>query len=533
MLNLRRYSAGLFLIQIFLVSASVVAQTHPAVVDQQLVVRMVAGEKPDPQPGVEVRPLIAALDVYLLTYSSETEREDGFAVLGRRSDVIAVERNHPVTFRATPDDERYAADQQNLVRSGFERAWDLTSGGLTTDGEEIVVAVLDAGFDVGHNDLRDNLWRNLADLPGDGLDNDGNGYVDDLFGWDMAGDDNALPTDAHGTQVIGLLGARGNNGRGIAGTNWRLKMMLFSIVTSANVVEAYGYILEQRQRYNSSEGREGALVVATNASFGVEGATCTDFPVWGGLYDELGRAGILTAASTANRGWDVDTFGDMPTDCPSEYLLGVANLGENDRLWRSSGWGIESVDLAAPGQGSYSTRPSGTYGPFGSTSAAAPYVAGAVALLYATPCPTLLETMRADPGAAALLVRDVLLAGTDANAALTFRTVSGGSLNVAEAQRLLLASCSVDVAEDFAITALFPNPATATVNLVTNAVIFSESARVELFDGLGRMVRLQTPERLPGSPVNLRINVANLPAGAYLLRLTERDRFAVSRVVVR
>jgi len=330
-------------------------------IDQQLLIRFAEGVKVDVSVAAYDRPLVPDLNIHLFSYPDMASRDRALNDLALQRNVLAVSPNRRVFPRAEPNDDRYLADQGNLIRVGYDRAWDLTPGGLTAEGEEIVVAILDAGFDVDPPDLEPNLWINPAETV-DGLDNDGNGYTDDVRGWDMIGNDPNLPDDTHGAQVIGILGAKGNNGLGVAGTNWDIKMMLFSINSVANIVESYGYIAEQRRLYNTTNGQQGALVVATNASFGVEGGTCSEYPVWGGMYDELGRQGILTAASTVNREVDVDFSGDMPTDCTSDYLIGVANLGLNDRLFRSSGYGRVSVDLAAPGEGSFSTRLGGTYG---------------------------------------------------------------------------------------------------------------------------------------------------------------------------
>lgn len=501
--------------------------------NKELIVRFDPAYKVADKSGFYGKVLVPALNIHLYAYPSEEDRNLALVQFQRRSNVLAVEPNRVVKPRAEPNDDRYLSDQGNLLRVGYDKAWDLTPGGRTAEGEEIVVAILDAGFDVNHSDLRENLWINLEENFDDPLDNDGNGYINDVHGWDMTNDDNELPGNTHGTQVIGILGAKGNNNLGIAGTNWDIKMMLFSINSVANIVEAYGYILAQRRLYNSSGGERGALVVATNASFGIEGGTCDEFPVWGEIYNDLGREGILTAASTANRAWDVDMNGDMPTDCTSDFLIGVANLGTNDRLYQSSGWGGESIDLAAPGEDSFTTRPNGTYGSFASTSAAAPYVTGAIALLYATPCPSLSTRMHSDPAGTALLIRDALLSGILSNPALEFRTSSGGSLDVAEAQRRLAESCSVGDREEFAITNIYPNPASRSTLVETNAIVFSDGATVDLFDSLGRLVRSQRPARISSAPVRLEVNLDGLPSGWYTLRLEERDRVAVDRIVVR
>ena len=468
----------------------------------------------------------------LLSFADVGRRRAGEALLARNASVVSVDLNRLVEFRTDPNDPIYDRQQTNFERAGFPDAWDLTPGGMTTDGRQIVIAILDAGFDTDHEDLTENLWQNTAEIPMNGIDDDNNGYIDDVYGWDMANDDPFVPENGHGTQVHGLIGAKGNNGIGVAGTNWDAQVMLFSITSAADVVEAYEYVLDQRRRYNNSDGEAGAFVVVTNASFGIEGGTCANNSAWGNMYDEMGRVGILTAASTANRHWDVDVFGDMPTDCPTEYLIGVANLSENDLLYRSSGFGRESIDLAAPGEGSYSTGLNGSYASFGSTSAAAPYVTGAVALLYATPCPSLQERVREDPAAAALLVRDAILSSTDANPSLTTRTATGGTLNVAEAQLLLAENCDAEEREAFAITTIYPNPATTNTVIETNALVFSDGARVDLYDALGRHVRGGRAVRIGTNPILLDLNVNGLAAGAYLVRVTERDRVAEGRLVI-
>ena len=170
-------------------------------------------------------------------------------------------------------------------------------------------------------------------LPDNGIDDDNNGYVDDYNGFDSAADDgdpNAEPFNAHGTPVAGIIGAVGDNELGVTGVNWDVKIMTVRnafLDSESEVLQAYLYVLDQRRRYDASGGTEGAYVVATNASWGRAYGDVADSPIWCGLYDDLGEAGILNVGATANANIDVDAVGDLPTNCPSDYLIGVTNLG--------------------------------------------------------------------------------------------------------------------------------------------------------------------------------------------------------------
>jgi subtilisin family serine protease len=528
---MKRYLSFL-LIQAFLclTTTALVAQPHSLIVlwDNEGVAAKLGKTE-----VLERKWLVKELHIELLRFRNENELEQSLESILAGGGIMGWEKNRKIEFRSDPNDPLYATEQNNLFRAGFTGAWDLTTGGQTLDGQQIVVAVLDAGFDLEHNDLRENIWTNPGETPNDGIDNDGNGLVDDLHGWNYSADTPIYPMSTHGTQVIGQLGARGNNGRGVSGTNWEIAMMLFSIQSVGDIIASYGYVLEQRRLYNQTNGQRGAFIVATNASFGVEGDSCSDYPIWGSLYDEMGQEGVLTAASTANRSWDVDLVGDMPTDCPSEYLIGVANLSVNDRLVENSAFGKENVDLAAPGEESYSTLPNNRYGPFGSTSAAAPLVTGAIALLYATPCQTLLDLARDDPANAALLVREAILSSTAPNLSLTARTATGGVLDVAAAQRRLVNFCSEGGGEEFSIEALVPNPAETALEIRTNALLLAPTTTVTLHDALGRRVGPMQLDRLPGVPVRLRLSVAGLPSGWYLVTIRDRAQTSQHPLVVK
>ena len=446
--------------------------------------------------------------------------------------LVTVQYNYRVTFRTAPDDPRYSR-QPNLSRMGFDAAWTVTTGGQLSDGTPIVTAILDDGFDVDHMDLRDNLWQNHGEVPGDGIDNDGNGYVDDLHGWNFVDGLGEYPATEHGTQVAGILGAAGNNGTGITGTNWRAQLMLFAIRTVADIVAAYGYIYDQRQLFAQSGGARGAFVVASNASFGVAGATCADFPLWAEQYERLEQLGITTAVSVVNAARDVDTAGDMPADCPSASLLAVTNVGLDGELHEHAGYGEQTVDLGAMGQGSYGTRPADRYGNFGSTSAAAPYVTGAVSLLYATPCPSLQELVQSAPKSAAARIRASLLSTVRENPTLSERTVSGGTLDVAAAQAWLLENC-LEQPQTLELTAIYPQPASDRLTIVTNQLLLSADATLTLYDVLGR--RQPTPTYQPlfdGGAAGLTVALEGLATGTYIIQLRDDAGLATAVIQLR
>ncbi len=471
-----------------------------------------------------------APDIDLLHFTDSAAAAKAYQRLRVAPGVRALQYDYRVTWRAVPDDPLYAR-QENFGRAGFETVWEKQTGGRTAGGVPIVTAVLDGGFATDHEDLVANLWRNPGEVAGDGIDNDGNGYVDDLHGWNFIGDTASYDADPHGTAVAGLLGAVGNNGIGVTGANWDASLMLLEISTVADIIAAYQYIIDQRTAFRESAGRRGAFVVVTNASFGIEGATCSDYPVWGGMYDRLGAAGILTAASVSNVAEDVDAIGDVPTDCPSEFLLAVTNLGVSDGLFPSAGYGRTVVDLAAPGEGSYSTRPNNGYAPFGSTSAAAPYVAGAVALLYATPCPAVAALTDRDPPAAARLVRDALLASTVSRPSLAGRTVTGGSLDVAAARDVLLFSCVSDTGP-LEVLSVVPNPSDGRMTVLTSATALSSTAAVVVYDMAGHAVVRPRTDRVAGNEVGVTIDISRLPAGYYVVELRDGDRVARAPCII-
>lgn len=315
-------------------------------------------------------------------------------------------------------------------------AWSIATGGLSADGDTIVAAVIDSGVAYAHPDLQANLWRNWADMPGDGIDNDGNGYTDDHRGWNVFSQNDQIGGGAqeHGTGVCGMLGAAGNNTTGGSGVNWQVKIMFVagSGMLSA-VLQSFDYVYQARKRFNDTGGASGAFVVTINCSWGVNFGQPANAPLWCAAYDSLGAIGILSVAATANLPIDVDALGDLPTACPSDYLVSVTNLDRHNQRAPNAAWGKKNVDIGAYGHETLSTAAPNAYAVLSGTSFAAPLVAGAVCLRYASPCPDLAQLAPSDPAAAALWVRQTLLEAARPVAALEGVTLSGGALDLSRA----------------------------------------------------------------------------------------------------
>lgn len=290
-------------------------------------------------------------------------------------------------------------------------AWDWVQGGT-----DVVVGIIDSGVDYTHADLAANIWSNTAETV-NGIDDDGDGFIDDIQGWDFYSND-ALPMDenGHGTHVAGTIGAVGSNGVGVAGVNWRCRILPLRFLnaggsgSTSDAIDALNYAAMLRRR--------GVNIRLTSNSWGGGGAEQA-------MEDAIAAnrdAGILFVAAAGNYGWNNDTSPFYPASYPESNVIAVAATDHNDGLAGFSHYGASSVDLGAPGVDIYSTLPGGTYGWKSGTSMAAPHVSGVLALLAA-----------ASPSADWNILRKALLQGVDPLASLAGRTVTGGRLNAYKA----------------------------------------------------------------------------------------------------
>jgi len=401
------------------------------------------------------RQISEPLNTWLINIDyTQIHERDFLAYVRKLPAVLNAQFNHLVSLRQTiPNDPNFASQWQwlNLGSSmttadadvDAELAWDITTGGTTPQGDEIVIAVIDDGTELSHPDLQGNHWVNTGEIPGNGIDDDNNGYTDDYNGWNIDSQDDDVSGGDHGVEVAGMVGAEGNNMIGVCGINWNVKVMTIKFdadgSTEAEILEAYTYPLLMRRLYRQSGGTKGAFVVASNSSWGQDNGDPAQSPLWCAMYDTLGQAGILNCGATTNSNNNVDIAGDLPTTCKSDYLVAVASTDANDVL--DGGYGPVNVDLAAPGIEVWTTSRNGNYRPVNGTSFATPVVTGIIGLMYAAPCSNLTQLAKEEPAAAALQIREYLLNSVDVVDPLSALVVTEGRANAFNALQSVLADC--------------------------------------------------------------------------------------------
>ncbi|MCP5023456.1 MAG: S8 family serine peptidase [bacterium] len=393
--------------------------------------------------------LYRALNLRLVYITPSSNLESTLIDLESRAGVIYAQEDHDVTARVSiPNDTQFPSmyGLHNTGQNGgtvdadidAPEAWDLSTG-----SSDVVIAIVDDGAQSTHPDLLPNRWENSAEMNGaNGVDDDGNGYVDDKFGWNAYDNSGSVPSSYHGTHVAGTAAARGNNSVGVVGVNWDAKLMHIagSSTQTSTVMIAYGYARDQKDLWLQSGGTQGANVVVTNSSFGIDNANCMSgsYPAWNDAYDDMGSVGILSCAATANSPNNIDMVGDVPTGCGSDWLISVTATNRNDQR-NFAAYGQTTIDLAAPGASIMSTITGSGYGTATGTSMATPHVTGAVAFLHSVAPPSLQAQMQSNPGAAALVLKGIMLDSVDPLSALTTQTVSGGRLNLHQAALAVMA----------------------------------------------------------------------------------------------
>ena len=362
--------------------------------------------------GVTVERALRIDGVQLVKLAPGESREAAIARLERDPAVAFAEPNRRRTAQATlPNDPQFnQLWGMNAIHA--PEAWDLETGGDT------LVAVVDEGVAYDHPDLAANVWHNPGETPGNGIDDDHNGYRDDVVGYDFVGtgDSNPRGSGSHGTHVAGTIAAAGNNGLGVAGVSWSARLMILRALgtssgTDADIAEAFDYAADM-----------GARVV--NASLGGPGATTTlRLPI-------TTHPNTLFVVAAGNESADNEQGdGSYPCDYPDLNIICVAATTQSDGFASFSNFGTTSVDLGAPGNGIYSTVPGNSaqpaaFGFMSGTSMATPHVSGALSLLLAH-----------EPALTAAQACASVLDSGDPLASLAGKTQTGRRLNVFNALR--------------------------------------------------------------------------------------------------
>ncbi|MGI8672576.1 MAG: S8 family serine peptidase, partial [Luteitalea sp.] len=488
------------------------------------------------QPAGSVTESAAVAGEYLITYRDTAPRPRRDALLARisarllrRLDAVRVDHVQlprgleiAATLRAAGEDPDVLGVQPNYVRHSVaappsndpywlnDALWALQRIGaqgawadFTTGSDALVIANIDSGVNYLHPDLAANMWVHPSEIAGNRVDDDGNGYVDDVHGIDTVNrDSDPMDDQGHGTHTAGTAAASGNNGVGVTGVSWRSKILACKFLgadgsgTDAGAIECLNYITALKQRGVN-------IRISSNSWGGARGSG----PFPGALQnaiDVAGSVGILNVFAAGNAGVDIDTTPFDPASFSSESIVSVAASGGDDSRASFSNYGPQSVDLAAPGVSILSTATSGGYAYASGTSVAAPHVAGAVALMLSR-----------DAAMSIAQVKAALLDHTERLSQWTGLTATGGRLNVYRS--LLLGSGNVPPAVSITTPvngATFTAPATLQVSVSASDA-----------DGVVGRVDLYVDGALRGSAsvAPYSFALSNVPRGVFGLTATAVD----------
>lgn len=311
-----------------------------------------------------------------------------------------------------------ASSPSNAYGSGAALAW----GNGNTGSSDVYVGIIDEGYMYTHEDIAANAGKNPGEIAGNRKDDDGNGFVDDVYGWDFAGNNNTVfdgVNDDHGTHVAGTIGGVGGNGKGVAGVCWNVKLLNAKFLgnnggTTANAVKAVDYFTALK--------KAGVNIVATNNSWGGGGYSQS-------LYDAIDRANtadILFVAAAGNNGTNNDVTASYPAGYSNSNIIAVAAIAADGSLASFSQYGANTVDIGAPGVSVWSSIPktskksvTSSYASYSGTSMATPHVTGACALYKA-----------ANSGASAATIKAAILNSAISTSSLSGKCVTGGRLDV-------------------------------------------------------------------------------------------------------
>jgi thermitase len=417
----------LFVILLFAVNFAFGQKSEKAFADGEILVKFKSGTKnsqiaqANALVGATLAETLGDLNWVRIRLPEGMTVEDAIERYEKSGEVEAVQPNFYYQLLATPNDPQYTnAGMYGLAKISAPGAWDLTTG-----SSAVVVADIDTGLRYTHEDIAANAWTNPGEINGNGIDDDGNGFVDDYYGYDFRyNDPDPLDENGHGTHTAGTIGAVGNNGVGVTGVNWNVKLMAIKIYsaggtdsTSAMLINAYNYVRLMKMR--------GVNIRVTNNSYADCPEACGYDQATKDALDALGEAGVLNVfAAGNNNNRNIDTSPLYPASYDLPSILAVAASTSTDTRASFSNIGPVSVDLAAPGSSVYSTYNSSnsSYATLSGTSMATPHVTGAAALLSAY-----------NPNLSAASLKATLMNTVDVLAAWNGLVKTGGRLNVQRA----------------------------------------------------------------------------------------------------
>jgi subtilisin family serine protease len=347
-------------------------------------------------------------------------------LLLRHPNVVSVTPEPVAHISATPNDTDFGLlwgmHQASDIDIDAPEAWDAFTG-----DPNFVIAIFDTGINYGHPDLAANVWTNPGEIAANGIDDEGNGYIDDIHGYDFVNDD-ADPADdhSHGSHCAGTIGGAGNNSQGVAGVNWQIKMAAIKAFNSSGSGAGADIL-------------EGVDYIAAN-NFALSSHSWRGTGAWPELYtaiQALGEAGHLLVAAAGNDNVNLDTFAEYPGGFDLDCIISVAAVTSAGARASFSNYGAVHVDLGAPGVGIYSTVLGTGYASYNGTSMACPHVAGAAAWLWAQ-----------RPGWTAAQVKARILGRVTPMASMSGITVTGGFLNLAALDDNALADVTITGPDD-------------------------------------------------------------------------------------
>jgi subtilisin family serine protease len=504
------FAATLFIVLILATSlASIVYAQEVSFVPGEILVGLKSGWHPDAIGDLNTQFGARPIYRFRLINAVQLRLAPGRDVLA----AVARYSRHPAVEYAEPNYIVHADVIPNDPR--FNELWGLHNTGQTggkvdadIDGPEawdnrfdasaVIVADIDTGVDYTHPDLAANIWTNPGEIPGNGIDDDGNGFVDDIHGYDFANNDGDPRDDNnHGTHTSGTIGAVGNNGVGVTGVCWKVQIMALKFLkangsgSTADAVKCLEYATLMGAHLSSNSwgggGKSTSLLLA------------------------ILNGPSLFVAAAGNSGVNTDINPEYPGSYKLPKIISVAATDHNDKKASFSNFGLKSVDLGAPGVNILSTTPNNTYSSFNGTSMATPHVAGVAALIMAE-----------DPTLTGSQVKQKILASVDPVADLAGKTVTGGRLNAANALAITAVALAppidliqvspreerVSVGQDaipvrFRLGQNYPNPFNPET-WVPFELAADTNVSITIYDAAGRHIR--------------NLNLGLQSAGAYLTK---------------